>query len=640
MELPHREQGDMLLRPGEMTKLRERLRGISGRHNLSSVIAYSFVHRTRTLHLQYADTRMAPAGVRAIGSAMVDIGFPKTRIVLQQWNRNFRPTHMRLDGRLPDMFMVSSLWVHSAMCEELIRDACRIDPPHRPLIIAGGPKLFYEPWSVFSSDPADPWGTDVAVTGEEYVLLSLLEVLLSFRAPDEPMRSAFLRARDCGALDEVPGLVYPRTDAKGNVEELVDTGIQRLLGDLDELPHPVLGYGLLEPPSDMRGLSAKAIPAGQVRKHTRIGSIVLTQGCRFNCSFCPISAYNQGHVRAKSAARVTDEIAQISYRYGIKLYFGADDNFFADSRYVTEVAESMARAVESDAFRGVAWSTEATVHDTLKVKDQLSTLRRGGLVQLWLGVEDMSGSVVKKGQSGDRTLEAFSILRRNGISPAPMLIYHDGQPLFSWRSRHGLLNQLRLLRKAGAIIMQVLAFTPALGSKDYEENYTSGWVFKSVGGVPVEPVLSDGLYVMASSHSRPWTRQLNLLVAYAFFYNPFRLLGAILHSKSKLPSEDKPSWSGNTKWQRFRRRLTWRVSTYLADALMQMVGMGALLGMIRQTSGWMIMLMRGRIERHSGPPISRIPMRNPSGGQASHAIPGTPIPFVSTKASRTQDLQN
>ena len=42
------------------------------------------------LPFTYADMRMVPAGVRAIGSAMFDAGFNKTRIVLQQWNRNFR----------------------------------------------------------------------------------------------------------------------------------------------------------------------------------------------------------------------------------------------------------------------------------------------------------------------------------------------------------------------------------------------------------------------------------------------------------------------------------------------------------------------------------------------------------------------
>jgi len=137
VELASRTTGDELLRPGELLRLRQRLRQIARRHDLTSVITCAFDHRTRMLPFVYAARRMAPAGVRAIGSAMVDCGFDKTRIVLQQWNRNFRPSQMRLDGRVPDVFLLSSMSLHMAPCLELIRDACRIDRPHRPLIIVG-----------------------------------------------------------------------------------------------------------------------------------------------------------------------------------------------------------------------------------------------------------------------------------------------------------------------------------------------------------------------------------------------------------------------------------------------------------------------------------------------------------------------
>src|SRR5436305_6352913 len=203
MELPRRSRGDELLKPGELLGIRRRLRALAPRHDLATVIACAFDHRTRMLPFILADTRMAPAGVRAIGSAMVDCGFEKTRIVLQQWNKKFRPSRMRLDGRIPDLFMVSSMGLHSDQCMELIRDARRIDPAQRPLIIAGGPHAVYQPDQLFSSNPADPAGADVVVTGEEYVLLSLLEVLLSVRGRGESMRSAFERARDIGALDRV-----------------------------------------------------------------------------------------------------------------------------------------------------------------------------------------------------------------------------------------------------------------------------------------------------------------------------------------------------------------------------------------------------------------------------------------------------
>src|SRR5258708_39496575 len=124
MELPSRARGDILLPPGEMTAVRQRLRVLAARHDISTVIACAFDHRTRILPFIYADLRMAPAGVRAIGSALVDSGLTKTRIVLQQWNRNFKPAEMRLAGRLPDIFFGSSLHLHSAPCDPLIQGIC------------------------------------------------------------------------------------------------------------------------------------------------------------------------------------------------------------------------------------------------------------------------------------------------------------------------------------------------------------------------------------------------------------------------------------------------------------------------------------------------------------------------------------
>src|SRR5207253_6457840 len=162
MELPRRARGDEMLRPGQLTELRRRLRRRAAQHDLATVIACAFDHRTRMLPFIFADTHMAPAGVRAVGSAMADSGFTKTRIVLQQWNKRFRPSLMRLDGRLPDLFMVSSMGLHSQRCMELIRDARRIDPNYRPLIIAGGPHAVYQPYELFSADPADPTSADVA----------------------------------------------------------------------------------------------------------------------------------------------------------------------------------------------------------------------------------------------------------------------------------------------------------------------------------------------------------------------------------------------------------------------------------------------------------------------------------------------
>jgi radical SAM superfamily enzyme YgiQ (UPF0313 family) len=550
----------------------------------------------------YADNHMAPAGVRAIGSAMVDSGFEKTRIVLQQWNRHFRPAHMQIDGRVPDIFMISSMQLHTAACRDLIRDACRMDPARRPLMIAGGPKVIYEPWDVFGIDRANPWGADVAVTGEEYVLLSLLEVLLNMRARHEPLRATFLRARDSHALDGIPGLVYARTGTNGVAEELVDTGIQRLVSDLDELPHPEHGYRLLEPPSRKTTLASHALSADQVRRYSPIGSLILTFGCKFACPYCPIPAYNQRQHRVKSGERIADEMSRLQQEFGLRFFFGADDNFFNHEERTLDIVETLARAKSAADGRKhrFRWGTEATVHDTIKLQQHLPLIRKAGLRSLWLGVEDMTATLVKKGQSVDNTREAFQLLRRNGIDPMPMMMHHDDQPLVSRGPRpYGLLNQIRLLRKAGAVTMQVLMLVPATGSKLFVETYTSGMAYRSVGGRKVEEHMLGGNYVIASNHPKPWRKQINILIAYAYFYNPVRLLYSFARPKSKL---------------------------HFADAIAQFIGMWGLAQTMRRTASWVVRLRWGRIRRKRIPPMNRIPMRSPDGTPADHALPGSPLP--------------
>jgi radical SAM superfamily enzyme YgiQ (UPF0313 family) len=382
-------------------------------------------------------------------------------------------------------------------------------------------------------------------------------------------------------------------------EELVDTGVQKLVGDLDELPHPALGYAHLEPPSGRTSLADQPLAANLIRKHSPIASLVLTFGCKFNCPYCPIPAYNQRQHRVKSGARIVDEFRRLNHDYGLQYFFGADDNFFNHKDRTLEIVNALAETqIDGSPFRKkVRWGTEATVHDTLQLKAHLPAVRAAGLRAIWLGVEDMTATLVNKGQSVDKTTEAFLLLQRHGICPMPMMMHHDSQPLFTRGSDYGLLNQVRLLRKAGAVSLQVLMMTPATGSKLYESTFTSGAAYDSVDGRTVETHMLDGNYVVASNHKQPWRKQLNMIAAYLYFYNPVRLLIAVVRPKSRL---------------------------YLADAATQVLGMVGLVQTIRRTAGWVWRLMRGNIVRRMTAPRSSLPMRDGHGSVASHALKGTP----------------
>jgi radical SAM superfamily enzyme YgiQ (UPF0313 family) len=596
MELPCRAKDDILLPAGELIDIRRRLRTVAPKHDLTTVIVCAFDHRTRMLPFIIADTHMVPASVREVGSALLDAGFQKTRIVLQQWSRNVLPSRMKLDGCLPDVLVISSMSMHTAPCKALIRDACRIDPSHRPLIIVGGSVCIYEPWQLFSDNPAEPLAPDVAVTGEVYVQLQLMEVLLAERLDKEPLRKTFLRSRDAGLLDHIPGLIYAKGRTEGLAEELIDTGIQRLVGNFDENADPVPGYSILEPPSRRTTLASKPLPPERVRRYSLLNTLVLTQGCKFRCPYCPIPAYNQWQYRTKSGEKIADEMTRLYKAYGLRMFFGADDNFFNDKDRTLKICEALA-AAEIDGAplrKRVRLSTEVTVHDTLRMTEHLGLVRKAGLRALWLGVEDMTGTLVSKGQTVDKTLLAFELMRQRGIVPMPMMMHHDLQPLISRGDHSGLLNQVRMLQKAGAGGMQVLMISPAPGSKIFEETFTSGMMYDSVGGRKVELYMIDGNYVVASNAREPWKTQVNIWAAYLLFYNPLRLLGILI--------------------------LNPRNKQLFIYVFTQIWGMWGLTNTIRRTFGWTVRLMLCKIRRRYNPPASPIPMRSPDGGSADHDI--------------------
>jgi hypothetical protein len=286
----------------------------------------------------------------------------------------------------------------------------------------------------------------------------------------------------------------------------------------------------------------------------------------------------------KSGGRIAEEMYRLYKAYGLRYFFGADDNFFNNKSRTLDIVQTLAEAE----FDGVAlrrkarWHTEVTVHDTLQMKEHLPLIRESGCRALWLGVEDMTATLVNKGQSVGKTTEAFGLLRDAGICPMPMMMHHDSQPLYSRGTNYGLLNQIKILRKAGAVSLQVLMMTPSAGTKLYEEAFTSGMVIDSAGGRRVDPHMYDGNHVVASVHARPWRKQLNMLVGYFYFYNVVWLLTNLWRRKT-------------------------RVS--MRPAYMQMVGILGLIPTAWRTTAWALRLMFGKIERLTRPPGCRVLMR-------------------------------
>src|SRR5205085_2319555 len=162
----------------------------------------------------------------------------------------------------------------------------------------------------------------------------------------------------------------------------------------DELPEPIVGLELIEPPHKRFTLSARPVSLDRLCRHASIVSLVTTHACKFHCAYCPIPAYNQFTFRWKSRARLRVEIETIA----------------------------------------------------------------------------------------EKTGELFRLLNQNGICPMSMMMHHDGQPLHTRGNLYGLLNQVRFLRRAGSVSLQVTILTPSVGSKGYEEPFESGMVIEEAAG--------------------------------------------------------------------------------------------------------------------------------------------------------------
>src|SRR5262249_36118914 len=208
-------------------------------------------------------------------AARQNAGCTGRRIVRGEWTRTAGPGEPRLDGEVPQMLFVSSMQIHSQSAYELIADAHKLGD-NRPFIVAGGAKAIYEPWDFFGFQvEGQTYSADVVVTGEEFVLLELLDRIMAHKGRGEHPRKTFHRLRRSGLLDDIPGLVFrPASDedkeTRRREEHLINTGIQRMVQDLDELPHPLVGLALLEPPHRRHTLSSRPLALTKLKRHASV----------------------------------------------------------------------------------------------------------------------------------------------------------------------------------------------------------------------------------------------------------------------------------------------------------------------------------------------------------------------------------
>src|SRR5262245_3228448 len=122
MELAVRKGTDRFIPAGAYRALEARLRNREADWaNVPTAVLSCFDRSTRLLPFVLYDRFIFPAGARSIAGALGSAGFRNTRAVFQLWNPRFRVSRARLGGRPLEMFLVSSMQMHSGRAYEAIR---------------------------------------------------------------------------------------------------------------------------------------------------------------------------------------------------------------------------------------------------------------------------------------------------------------------------------------------------------------------------------------------------------------------------------------------------------------------------------------------------------------------------------------
>lgn len=124
------------------------------------------------------------------------------------------------------------------------------------------------------------------------------------------------------------------------------------------------------------------------------------------CSFCSI----QHSLRVMRAELVWKQIGELHDKYGIKYFFETGDSFIIPG-FLSQLLRARPKELEHIIFRGYASPNQLS-------QEVINTLKELNCVELFLGVESVSDTILKKAKKGYRRKDielALELMQKNAI---------------------------------------------------------------------------------------------------------------------------------------------------------------------------------------------------------------------------------
>ena len=211
-------------------------------------------------------------------------------------------------------------------------------------------------------------------------------------------------------LDGIAGISYRQAGTRdageplpGSPREITGTPDRPISADLDSYPMPALDLVPIE----------KYRISPDMRTGSRLGLIITSRGCPYDCMFCANKLLTKRSYRLRSIPSVLEEIDYYLEHHQITQLMIFDDNFAVNKKRTLELCAEFVKRGYPEKF---SWWTEARV-DVLD-EEILTAMKRAGCSIISLGLESGNQRLldfIKKDITLEQTRTTVGLIHKSGI---------------------------------------------------------------------------------------------------------------------------------------------------------------------------------------------------------------------------------
>lgn len=273
-------------------------------------------------------------------------------------------------------------------------------------------------------------------------------------------------------LNDIAGLTY-RDNGK-----VIANSFQDLSIDLDALPFParhLVNNDLYLMPDTGK----------------RMGLILASKGCPFECIFCLAPIVDGKVFRLRSPESLVKEIEECISKYRITEFWFRADSFTINRKWVTQVCQMII-----DRKLKIRWATNSRA-DAID-EEMLVLLKRAGCFALGFGVESGSEETLKrlkKKITKEQSRRMVALCRKFGIQT--YLFFVIG---FPWETESDVFDTIEFAKELNGDVFNFSVATPFRGTELFDEFRSAGLlgINKEVVGFDYSRSLTGTIHIKSS----------------------------------------------------------------------------------------------------------------------------------------------